>query len=164
MGDSAVGEMHEAAKENIDRTVSGLKSGIASATAGMEQAQAHVRENMQKAMRTAEEMFSFTQGNIEALTRCTQILTSGMQDMGQSVAATARASVDDTVNTFKALTAVKSVKEAIELQTGLFRANLERAVSQTSQLTDSTMKLSEQAIAPLSARVTLAAEKFGRIA
>ncbi len=151
------------AKDNIDRTMSGLKNGVASATAGMEQAQATMRDGMQKAMKTAEDMFAFTQGNVEAVTRSSQILATGMQDMGQSVAATARASLEETMNTFKAMTAVKSVKEAMDLQAGLFRSMIERAVSQTSQMTDSSMKLSEQAMAPITARLSLASEKFGRV-
>ena len=152
------------AQDNIERTVSGLKDGLASATVGMEQAQATMRDGLQKAMKTAEEMFSFNQGNVEALTRSSQIFATGMQDISQAMAATMRASLDDTMGVFKALTTVKSVKEAMDLQSGLLRSALERAVSQTSALTDSTMKLSEQALAPITARVTLATEKFGRVA
>ena len=157
-------EAHEAAKDNIDRTMSGLKTGVATATAGFEHAQASMRDGMQKAMKTAEGMITFTQGNIEAVTRSSQILATGVQDMGQSVAATARASADEAVNAFKALSAVKSVKEAMELQSTLFRSIMERMVSQTSQMTDSTMKLSEQAMAPITARLSVATEKFGHIA
>ena len=36
-------------------------------------------------------------------------------------------------------------------------------MSQTGQLADSSMKLSEQAFAPLTARMSLAAEKFSRV-
>lgn len=164
MSTTITNELNATAKDNIERTMSGLKDGVASATAGMEQAQATMRDGMQKAMKTAEEMFAFAQGNIEALTRSGQILASGMQDMGQSVAAAARASVDDTMNTVKALAATRSVKEAMDLQTRLLRGMVERAVSQASQMTDSGAKLSEQATAPITARLALAAEKFTRIA
>jgi phasin family protein len=151
------------AQDNIDRTMSGLKDGIAGATAGVEQAQATMRDGMQKAMKTAEEMFAFNQGTFEAMTRSSQIFAAGMQDMGQSFAAAARASMDETVGAFKALAGVKSIKEAVDLQTNLLRSTMEKAVSQTSQMTDSTIKLSEQAFAPLGARLSLATEKFGRI-
>lgn len=151
------------AHENIDRTLAGLKDGIASATAGMEQAQATMRDNMQKAMKAAEDMFAFAQGNFEAIARSSQILATGMQDMSQTVAASARAQMDETVSTFKAMTAVKSVKEAVDLQTALVRNSVEKAVAQTSQITDHTVKLSEQVIAPITARITAATEKFGRV-
>ena len=163
MSNTTSSDVQATAQDNIQRTMSGLKEGVVSATAGMQQAQVTMREGMQKAMKTAEEMFAFGQGNVEAVTRSSQILATGVQDLGQSLAASARASVEDTVNTFKALATVKSVKEAMDLQTGLFRSMLERAVTHTSQMTDSSMKLSEQAVAPITARLSLAAQKFGRI-
>ena len=149
-------------QDNIERTMSGLKDGIAGATAGLEQAQATVRDGMQKAMKTAEEMFAFGQGNFDAVTKSGQIFATGMQDMTQLFTAAARASFDDTVSAFKALGAAKSVKEAMDLQTSLLRSTMEKAVSQTSRITDSSIKLSEQAFAPIGARLSLAAEKFGR--
>ena len=149
--------------ENFDRTVSSLKDGVANATAGLEQAQATVRDGMQKAMKSAEDMIAFGQGNIEAIAKSSQILVSGMQDLSQSFAAAARASMDETIGTIKAMAGAKSVKEAIDLQSRLLRSTMEKAVAQTGQATDSSMKLSEQAFAPIGARIALATEKFGRI-
>lgn len=151
-----------AASQNIDRTMSGLKDGVAHATASMEQAQTAMRQNVEKAIKAATDMFSFAQGNFEAFTRCSQIMATGMQDMTQSFTASSKASLDDTMSTFKAMGSVKSIKEAMDLQAGLLRSAMEKAVSQTSKLTDTSMKLSEQALAPISARMTLAAETFGR--
>ena len=157
------GQIEAVAHENIERTMSGFKDGVASATAGMEQAQTTMRDGMQKVMKTAEDMLSFSQGNVEAVTRSSQILATGMQDMGQNVAASTRASLDESVNTFKALAGVKSVKEAIDLQTSLFRSMIERTVSQTSQMTDAGMKLSEQAMAPIMERLSIAGQAFNRV-
>ncbi|WP_158746431.1 phasin family protein [Acidisphaera sp. L21] len=149
--------------ENIDRTVSGLKDGMAGATAGLEQAQATMRDGMQKAMKSAEEMFSFGQGNLEAVAKSSQILATGMQTMTQNFAAVAKASMDETMSMFKAMSGVKSIKDVMDLQTSLIRSTMEKAVSQTGQITDTSMKLSEQVFAPITARMTLAAEKFGRV-
>ena len=140
-----------ATTQHFDRTMSGLKDGVAQATASMEQAQSAMRQGVEKAIKSATDMFSFAQGNFEAVTRSSQILATGMQDMTQTIAASTKATLDDTVNTMKAMGAVKSIKEAMDLQAALLRSTMEKAVSQTSKLTDSTMKLSEQAMAPISA-------------
>ena len=150
------------ASQNITRTLSGLRDGAAQATASMEQAQSAMQQGTEKAMKTATEMFSFVQGNFEAFTRCSQVLATGMQDMTQTFTAAAKSSAEDTAHAFKALGTVKSIKEAMDLQAGLLRSTMEKGVSQTSQLTDASMKLSEQAFAPLTARMRLAAETFGR--
>ena len=112
--------------ENFDRTVSNLKDGVASATAGMEEAQATMRDGLQKAMKSAEEMLAFGQGNLEAVAKSGQIIAAGMQDLSQNFAAAARASMDETVGMFKAMAGVKSIKEAMDLQSKLMRSTLEK--------------------------------------
>ena len=154
-------------QDNLDRTVSNLKDSVAGMGAGMgqagAQAQAAAREGTQRMMKIAEEMFALGKGNLDAITRSSQIMSAGAQEMGQSVATAARDSVEETMDTVKAMAAVKSLKDAMDLQTGLMRSVLERAVSQASQMTDRSMKLSEQAFAPIGTQLSLAVEKFGRI-
>ena len=152
-----------AAAHNIDRTMSGLKTGVAHATASMEQAQSTMRDSVERAIKSTADMFSFAQGNFEAMSRCGQILATGLQEMTQTVTASSKASMEDTLHTIKAMGSVKSVKEAMELQASLVRSTMEKAVSQSSKLTDSSMKLSEQALAPITARLSMAAETFGRV-
>ncbi len=118
--------------------------------------------NMEKAMKTAEEFVSFGQANLEAMMKSSQIWAAGVQDIGKQFAATAQAQVDHTVATMKAFAGIKSLKEAMDLQSNLARASMEKAVTETSKLTDASMKLAEQTLAPITARVTLAMEKFGR--
>jgi phasin family protein len=122
-------------------------------------AMTHTEKTMTK---TAEEFVSFGQGNLEAFTKAGQIWAAGVQELSKQFAATAQAHVDQTVATFKALTSVKSFKEAVDLQSTLARSTVEKAVAETGKLTDASLKLAEQAWAPVTARVTLAVEKFGR--
>ncbi len=120
--------------------------------------------NMEKAMKSAEEFLSFGQGNVEAMVKSGQIWAAGVQDLGKTVAATAQAQFDATVATVKAMTGVKSLKEAMDLQAALARTSVEKAVAETGKITDASLKLAEQTMAPLAARVTLVVEKFGRAA
>lgn len=119
---------------------------------------------MEKTMKTAEEFVSFGQGNVEAMLKCGQIWAAGVQDLSKSFAATAQAQLDQTVSTWKALAGVKSIKEAVELQSSLARTSMGSAVSETGKLTDASMKLAEQTMAPIAARMSLAVEKFSRAA
>ena len=100
-------------------TVSGLKDGMTRATVGFADTQEKVKEGMEKAMKTAEELMAFSQGNLEAMVKSGQIWAAGMQDLGKQIAATAQASFEETMSTFKALTSVKSLKDAFDLQATL---------------------------------------------
>jgi phasin family protein len=134
----------------------------ASATAQFNTATAKVKANMDKAIKTAEDMVSFGQGNFEAMVKSGQIWAAGIQDLGKQVAATAQAQVDQTLATWKAMATAKSLKEAVDLQASLARATVEKAVAETGKLTDASMKLAEQTFAPITARISIAAERFGR--
>lgn len=115
-------------------------------------------------MKTAEEFVTFGQGNVEALVQSSQIVAHGMQDLSKQIAAAMQASVDETMTTFRALAGVRSFKEAIDLQTRLARNTVEKTLTQTSHVADASFKLAEQAIAPITGRVTLAVERLGRSA
>jgi phasin family protein len=148
----------------FESTVSGLKEGMTRATAGFADTQAKVKEGMEKAIRTAEEMVAFSQGNIEAVVKSGQIWAAGVQDLGKQIAANAQASFDETMSAFRALTSAKSLKDAFDLQANLARLTLEKTLAESGKLTDASVKLTEQALAPLSARFSLAIEKFAKTA
>jgi len=144
--------------------VSGLKDGVAKATAGFEATQATVKEGIEKAMKTAEELVAFNQGNVEAFVKSGQIWSAGVQDLSKHIAATAKASLDESIATFKALSGVKSLRDAFDLQTSFARSALEKTLSESGKLTDASLKLTEQTLAPITARVTVAVERFAKAA
>ena len=115
-------------------------------------------------MNTAKDLVSFSQGNVEAYVRSSQILATGVQDMGKQVAATAQSSLEEMMATFRAMAGVRSIKDAMDMQATLARMTVEKAMAQTTQVTETSLKLAEQAIAPLADRMTLAVESFGKAA
>jgi phasin family protein len=125
---------------------------------------AHATQNMEKMMKSAEEFLAFGQGNVEALVKSGQIWAAGMQDLSKQMAANAQSAMDETVSAFKALTGVKSLKDALDLQATLTRSTMEKAVTGSGQFADASFKLAEQTLAPLTARFQVAAQKLGTAA
>lgn len=156
--------MEQVGTKGVEATVSNIHAGVSKATAGFEATQAKMKEGVEKVMKTAEEFVAFNQGNIEAMMRCSQIWMSGVQDLSKHVAAAAQASLDESMSAFKALTGVKSLKDAIDLQSSFARATLEKSLTESGKLTDASFKLTEQALAPITARVTVAVEKLAKAA
>ncbi|MBE7158595.1 MAG: phasin family protein [Rhodospirillales bacterium] len=146
----------------IGATVETLKEGVAKATAGYETTQMKMKEGVEKATKTAEEFVAFSQGNMEALIKAGQIWATGMQDLSKHMVSAAQSSMEDSMSTFKALTTVRSLKDAMDLQTSFARSQLEKSVAESSKLTDASFKLTEQTLAPLTARVSVAVEKFAK--
>lgn len=114
--------------------------------------------------KTAEDFMAFGQSNMDAIMKSGQIWAAGMQGISKQVATTVQASFDETLAAFKAMTAVKTPKDALDIQTNLVRANLEKAVTETSKLTEASRKLAEQAFAPITSQMNAVAEKFAKVA
>jgi phasin family protein len=132
--------------------------------AGFEATQAKVKEGVEKVVKTAEKLVAFNQGNMEAFVKSSQIWATGVQDISKQFAAAAQASLDESISAFKALTSVKSLKDALELQSSFARAAMEKSLAESGKLTDASFKLTEQALAPIAARVSVAVEKFAKTA
>jgi phasin family protein len=156
----AAGEFKKVETIAHDAAAEGVKQATTAATAGIEQAQVQMKEGMHRAMKTAEQMTAFSQGNIEAVMKSSQILTTGLTEMSKLMAQAARANLDETMSAFRAMTGVKSVKEAVELQASYTRTAMEKAMAESGKLTEHSLKLAEQTFAPLTARVNAAVETF----
>jgi phasin family protein len=148
--------------KGFDKSLQAVRDGIEKATKGLETSQMKLKEGVEKAVKTSEEILSFSQGNLEAVIKSSQIYSAGFQDISKYFAASSKASIEESVAFTKSLMGVKSVKEAVELHTGFAKSSIEKAVSESNKLTDATVKLAEQAIAPLTARISLAVETFGK--
>lgn len=164
-------EADAAYRQELGDTMSAMRDGAEKATAGMENAEAgfqasqvKMKEGMAKAMKSSEELMTFGQGNLEAAMKSAQIFANGLQDLSQQIASATQSSFEDSIATMKAISGVKSFREAVDLQTDFTRTMMERAVAETGRLTDASLKLTEQAVAPISARVSLAVEKFSNAA
>jgi len=121
-------------------------------------------QGMKTMMKSTEDFVAFGQANLEAFVKSGQIWSAGVQELTKQFATTAKASFDESVSTFKAISTAKSVKEAMELQSTFAKAALEKAMAESNKLTDASIKLTEQALAPITARVADAVETFGKAA
>ena len=111
-------------------------------------------------MKSAEQMISFGQGNLEAVMRSSQIVASGLQDLSKQIAADAQAAMDESMSIFRAFAGVRSIRDMFEMQANFARTSVEKVVSQSGRLTEASFKLAEQAYQPIAGRVSVAVDTF----
>jgi phasin family protein len=121
-----------------------------------------VTKTMANLTKTIEQVALFGRSNIEAIMKSGQIWVGGSQAISKIMATTAQAHLDQTMSAWKALTTVKSLKEAMDLRADLTQASFQTAFAETGKVTDVTMRLAEQTMAPIVERFTLAAKSFTR--
>jgi phasin family protein len=117
-----------------------------------------------KGAELAGEATEFTKGNVEALVESSKILTENLQDFGKAYADEAKAAFETFTADLKELAAVKSPTELFQLQSRLARRNFDSMVAFGSKSSEAAVKLANETFAPLSSRVSLAAEKFSKAA
>ncbi len=151
-----------AATAGATQTKKFVEDGATGARVVMEKGMEQATKTAEGFFKAAEEAAEFGRGNVEAMTKAAQMLTAGFQDLGKQYFAVSQALTDHALESAKALAAVKSLKEAADIQAAFAKASFERAMSETAKLQEATYRLAEQAGAPLAARMTLAVEKFGK--
>ena len=126
--------------------------------------QSKAKAALEKSTAYAGEMTDFAKGNVEAMVESGKILSAGMQDMSKTMVDEAKTAYETMTADVKEMASVKSPTELFQLQGKLARRNFDSMVAFSSKAGDSMMKLYTDAFAPVSSRVSLAAEKLSKAA
>ncbi|MEO5640439.1 MAG: phasin family protein [Sphingomicrobium sp.] len=121
------------------------------------------QEAVRKGQAFAEQMSEAAKANMEAVVEASRIATAGARDLGQEVVASTKSSVEHATAAVKSLTEAKSPTEFFQLQSQLLRASFDRMVAEGSKLTEQMVKLTGEAVQPLSSRASVNAEKFSEL-
>ncbi|WP_120716337.1 TIGR01841 family phasin [Tsuneonella amylolytica] len=127
-------------------------------------AQTKAKAAYDKMQAVAGEMTEFTKGNVEAMVESGKILGTGMQDMVRGEVEAAKGAFETATADVKAMAAVKSPTELFKLQGEMLRRNFDAMVAHYSKNAETSMKLANDAFAPISSRMSLAAEKISKAA
>jgi phasin family protein len=122
------------------------------------------QQGLNTVINSSQDFVAFGKANLDAVVASGQIWAAGVQDLTKQFASTVNASYVESGATFKALIVAKSVREAIDLQNTLGQAAIVKAAAESKKLIDASIKLTEQALAPLTTRVTVAVEGFAKAA
>lgn len=126
--------------------------------------QSKAKAAYEKGTEAMTEATEFAKGNVEALVESGKILASGAQDLGKTYVEEAKSAYETLTADLKELAAIKSPTELFQLQGKIMRRNFDTLVATGSKNTEAVMKLANDAFAPISGRVSLAAEKLAKVA
>ncbi|HJS40430.1 MAG TPA: phasin family protein [Sphingomicrobium sp.] len=122
------------------------------------------QEIVKKSQKAAEELAEIAKANVEALAEAGRIAAAGARTIGQDALASGRESLEQASAAVKTLVDAKSPTEFFQLQSELARASFDRAVAESSKLTEQLVKLAGEAVQPLSTRASLNAERINDLA
>lgn len=163
-----------AAKTTTDNPVIQLKDKIMATakttdfTASAKEMAADMQERVKTAAAKAGEFASeageFNKANLEAVVESGKVMFAGAQELLRANVETGKTVVETMTADVKKMAAVKSPTELMQLQGELARRNFDAVVSYGSKRTEAIVKLYNDAFAPISSRVSVAAEKISKAA
>ena len=121
------------------------------------------QEFVKRGQKVAEELADLARANVEAVVEAGRVASEGARSIGQDVVAKQRDSVEQTADAIRSLAEAKSPTEYLQLQGEFARASFDRAVAESSKLTESLVKLAGEAFQPISNRATANAERFNTL-
>jgi phasin family protein len=153
-----------AGKETVETVV---KASTEAATKGVEKAVAVSQEQVAAAVKAGsdafknyEDVIAFGKENVDAMVQANALFVKGVQDLNQQIFAIAQATLEENAAVTKKVFGCTNVQDAVAIQNDMVKANYEKAVSESRKITDLTVKLAEDASAPITKRVNLTVEKF----
>lgn len=126
--------------------------------------QAKFQAAFDKSTAMVTEMTDLAKGNVEAVVESGKLFAAGVQDLGKSYADEAKSAYETATADLKEMAAIKSPTELFQLQGKILRRNFDMFVAATSKSTDAALKLANEAMAPISGRVNVAADKLSKVA
>ncbi|ASG20639.1 MULTISPECIES: phasin family protein [Nitrospirillum] len=152
-----------ATKQTAETTVAAAQDTV---TKNYEQAVALTKEQVEKASKKAfeayEELTAFNKETVDALVLSSTVLAKGLESLSKSFVAYAQSSLESSVSATKALLAVKTLREAVDLQSEFAKTSFDTLVSEATKTSELSVKLANEAIEPISARVNAVVTKFGK--
>jgi phasin family protein len=115
-----------------------------------------------KAIPDFQQFFALPQANIEALTQANTALAKGIEEIGKHIATLIEVECERTAAAAKAAMAVRTLQDAIALNTDYAKVSLEQLVANTTALRELGVKVAQDAAAPITARVTVGVEAVGK--
>ena len=150
-----------AGKDTIDGF---MKAGVDAAQKGIEHAVQLTKENVEKAstafFKGYDELSVYSKGNVEAVVKAGSIYARGLEDLGKTMMAMSQSQLEASVAAAKAVLGCTSLRQMVDLQTDLARTNFDKFVADGSKLSEISLKVANETLEPIQARVNVAVEKL----
>lgn len=139
------------------------KTKIADKTASViETTQDQFAKAAESQFKAADEVAAFGKSNAEAFIQAGTIFFHGFEELARTFVGLTTAHVESSMTTAKALITCKTLTEVTDLQNAYTKSAFDSAVSEATQLSELAIKITNEAIEPISARVTATIEQISK--
>ncbi len=122
------------------------------------------KEQVEKASATAfksyEDFSKFSKENLDAAVAATAIFAKGFETVGKAWMTFGQDAMEASAQATKALLAARTLREAVDVQTDWAKTSFDKVVAESTKLSEISVKVANEAVEPINARVNAAIEKL----
>jgi phasin family protein len=112
--------------------------------------------------KAVDEATAFGKSNAEAFIQAGTIFFHGFEELARTVVGMTQAQVETSMSTAKALIGAKTLTELTDLQNAYAKSTFDHVVSEATHLSEIAIKVTNDAMEPIGARVTAAIEHMSK--
>jgi phasin family protein len=122
----------------------------------------HFAKAAETQFKAADDVAAFGKSNVDAFIQAGTIFFHGFEALTKTFVGLTTAQVETSMTTAKALIGAKTLSEFTDLQNAYTKSAFETAVTEATHLSELAIKITNEAMEPLSARVTAAMEQMAK--
>jgi len=123
-------------------------------------AKSQVEKASAQTMKAYEDAAKFNKENLDAFVVASTTYAKGVESVSKSWAAFAQETFEASANVAKAMLGAKTLKEAVDLQTDFAKTTFDKFVAEGTKVSEASIKVTNEALEPINARVNVAVEKM----
>jgi phasin family protein len=120
------------------------------------------REQVAKASALLEDLAVLGKGNLDAVVQSNTVIAKGLEEISRELMSYAQASLESATAATKALFGAKTLQDLIALNNSFAKTSLDSFLANSTKLGDMGLKVANEALEPISARVNVTIEKLAK--
>lgn len=150
----------DATEDAVEATTNAIQDSTTKAETLVADAQKNFSVNVEKFTKGIEGLTAFSQDNVDALVKSSEIAAKAAEGIGSEISAYSKKAFEDGVAAAQDFAAAKTLTELVEKQTAFAQSSFEGFVQQSTKMNEILTAATKDIVAPLAARATAATEKF----
>ncbi|MEJ0062473.1 MAG: phasin family protein [Alphaproteobacteria bacterium] len=130
-----------------------MKTGQEAASKQAETTMRAAEAAMKTASDQMEKMACIGRSNMDAMVQSCTIVAKGCEEITKNTMGWVQGVMEQSMTVSKQMLAVKTLRELVDLQSGLMRSWMDNSMAETTKMTEISTRTASQAIAPISQRV-----------
>jgi phasin family protein len=118
------------------------------------------KDTVERSLSTLNQLNDVSKRNLEAVVTSLTAATRGAESLGAQAMSYGKTSMEQGAEAARALSAARSVQEAVELQTNYARTALETYLSEMNRMSETVAASVKDSLQPLNERATAAMEQI----